>query len=192
VGWYRLEYDATRRELTQPGEAYLDFSAIAKGYAADLVAERLEARGIVDHLVDLGGDMRVRGHRPDGDRWRIAVERPDPSTRDIFTIIEVGDNSLATSGSYRNFFEYGEQEFSHTIDPHTGRPIPQELVSVTVVHDNCMMADGYATAITALGAEAGFEFARELGLAALLLIRDNDDVVERTTEAFAPYLDPGN
>ena len=191
VGWSRLEFDETSRKLTQPGGTYLDFSAIAKGYAADLVAETLEARGIRDYLVDLGGDMRIRGHRPDGDRWRIAIERPDPSNREIFTIIQVGDNSLATSGSYRNFFEYGEQQFSHTIDPHTGRPIPQELVSVTVVHDKCMMADGYATAITALGAEAGFEFARDLGLAALLLIRENDDVVERTTEAFTLYLDTG-
>ena len=192
VGWSRLEFDETNRKLTQPGGAYLDFSAIAKGYAADLVAETLEARGIHDYLVDLGGDMRIRGHRPDGDRWRIAIERPDPSTREIFSVVQVGDKSLATSGSYRNFFEYGEQQFSHTIDPHTGHPIPQELVSVTVVHDNCMMADGYATAITALGADAGFDYAREHGLAALLLIRDNDDVVERMTEAFAPYLETGN
>ena len=192
VGWYRLEYDATNRKLTQPGDTYLDFSAIAKGYAVDLVAELLEARGITDYLVDLGGDMRMNGHRPDGDRWRIAVERPDPSTRDIFTIIQVGDKALATSGSYRNFFEYGEQQFSHTIDPNTGRPIPQELVSVTVVHDECMLADGYATAITALGAEDGFEFAREHRLAALLLIRDNDSVIERMTDAFAPYLQLDN
>jgi FAD:protein FMN transferase len=132
--------------------------------------------------------MVVRGHRPDGDPWRIAVERPDPGSRDIFSIIEVGDKAVVTSGSYRNFFEYGEQQFSHTIDPHTGRPIPQELVSVTVVHDNCMMADGLATAITALGADAGYEFARELGIAALLLILDNDTVVERMTDEFAVYL----
>lgn len=188
VGWHRLQFDATSRELIQPGGAYLDFSAIAKGYAADLVAEVLEGRGIRNYLVDLGGDMRMRGHRPDGQRWRIAIERPDPSTREIFSIIQIGDKSLATSGSYRNFFEYGEIQFSHTIDPHTARPIPQELVSVSVVHDNCMMADGFATAITALGAERGLEFATEHGLAALLLVRENDSVIEHMTDAFVPYL----
>lgn len=189
VGWQRLDFDPQTRELTQPGGAYLDFSAIAKGYAADLVAGRLDARGIDNYIVDLSGDMVVRGTRPDGKPWRIAIERPDPATREIFTIIEIGDQAIATSGSYRNFFEYGEQQFSHTIDPHSGRPIPQELVSVTVVHDNGMMADGLATAITALGADAGYEFARENGLAALLLIRDDDDsVIERMTDDFANFL----
>jgi len=190
VGWHRLDYDPATRELTQPGGAYLDFSGIAKGYAADLVGEQLITRGIHDFIVDIGGDMVVRGHRPDGDPWRIAIERPDPAKRDIFSIIEVGDKAIVTSGSYRNFFEYGELQFSHTIDPHTGRPIPQELVSVTVVHDTSKMADGLATAITALGADAGYEFAREHGIAALLLILDDDTVVERMTDEFAVYLQP--
>ena len=190
VGWYRLDYDPVTRELTQPGNVYLDFSAIAKGYAADLVGEQLTARGLNDFIVDIGGDMVVRGRRPDGDPWRIAIERPDPSARDIFSIVEIGDRAIVTSGSYRNFFEYGELQFSHTIDPHTGHPIPQELVSVTVVNDTSMMADGLATAITALGAEAGYEFAREHGIAALLLILDNDTVVERMTDEFAIHLQP--
>ncbi len=188
VGWQRLDYDPTTRELTQPGDVYLDFSGIAKGYAADLVGEQLIKRGIHDFIVDIGGDMVVRGHRPGGDPWRIAIERPDPASRDIFSIVEIGDRAIVTSGSYRNFFEHGELQFSHTIDPHTGRPIPQELVSVTVVHDTSKMADGLATAITALGADAGYEFAREQGIAALLLVLDNDTVAERMTDEFAVYL----
>ena len=188
VGWRRLSWDPDTRKLTQPGGSYLDFSAIAKGYAADLVGERLEARGIRDFIVDLGGDMVIRGQRPGGTPWRIAIERPDPSTREIFSIIELSDQALATSGSYRNFFEHGEQQFSHTIDPRTGKTIPQELVSVTVVHNNCKLADGLATAITALGADDGYEFAREQGLAALLLVRDDDDIIERMTDAFTPYI----
>jgi FAD:protein FMN transferase len=188
VGWQRLDYDPATRELTQPGAAYLDFSGIAKGYAADLVAQQLMVRGLKDFIVDIGGDMVVRGHRPDGNPWRIAVERPDPASRDIFSIIELSEAAVVTSGSYRNFFEYGEIQFSHTIDPHTGRPIPQELVSVTVVNATSMKADGLATAITALGADAGYEFARKHGIAALLLILDNDTVVERMTDEFAVYL----
>ncbi len=189
VGWERLEFDMNTRALTQPGDAYLDLSAIAKGYAADLVADTLENRGITDYLVDMGGDMRVRGSKPENQPWRIAVERPVPGERDIHSIIEPGDKAIATSGSYRNFFRDGEQEFSHTIDPHTGYPVPQDLVSVTVLHDNAKMADGLATAITALGAEAGLEFARERDLAVLLLVRDNGDVREEMTPAFEPYLE---
>ncbi|QOC21395.1 FAD:protein FMN transferase [Wenzhouxiangella sp. AB-CW3] len=188
VDWRRLDYDPDTRRLTQPGDAYLDFSGIAKGFAAELVAERLMERGIEHFIVDLGGDMVVRGQRPDGTPWRIAIERPEPDTRDIFSVIEVRDRALVTSGSYRNYFEYGETSFSHTIDPHIGRPIPEELVSVTVVHDDCTVADALATAITAMGADEGYRFARENELAALLLVIDGDSVAERMTEAFAGYL----
>nr|WP_282571421.1 FAD:protein FMN transferase [Methylonatrum kenyense] len=188
VGWQQLEFDMNTRRLTQPGEVYLDLSSIAKGFAADQLAEVLEGRGIDRYLVGIGGDMRIRGDKPGGAPWRIAIERPDPGARDIHTVIEPVDVAMATSGSYRNFFVDGEQEYSHTIDPHTGRPVPQDLVSVTVLHDNAKMADGLATAITALGAEAGYRFAREQGLTALLLVRDNDDVRERMTPEFAAYL----
>lgn len=189
VGWDKLHFDMDTRELTQPGNVYLDLSSIAKGYAADLVAERLEARGITHYLVDMGGDMRVRGSKPDDQAWRIAVERPVPGERDIHSVIEPGDMAIATSGSYRNFFRDGDQEYSHTIDPRTGYPVPQDLVSVTVLHPSTKLADGYATAITALGAEAGYAFAQERDLAVLLLIRDNGDVREEMTPAFEPYLE---
>jgi len=189
VGWQQLELDLDTRTLTQPGDVLLDLSSIAKGYAADLIAERLEERGINAYLVDIGGDMRVRGRKPDGERWRIAIERPAEGERAIHSIIEPGDAAVATSGSYREFFRASGREYSHTIDPRTGYPIPQELVSVTVLHDNCKEADGLATAITALGPEAGYAFARDRDLAVLLLIRDNDSVQERMTPAFAPYVD---
>ena len=188
VGWQQLEFDMDGRRLTQPGGVYLDLSSIAKGYAADLLAEVLEGRGIDRYLVSIGGDMRIRGDKPGGAPWRIAVERPDPGSRDIHTVIEPGDVAMATSGSYRNFFRDGEQTYSHTIDPLTGYPVPQDLVSVTVLHDSAKMADGLATAITALGAEDGYRFAREQGLNALLLISDNEGVAERMTPGFAAYM----
>ncbi|WP_290652450.1 FAD:protein FMN transferase [Aquisalimonas sp.] len=189
VGWQQLALDRDTRALTQPGGVYLDLSSIAKGYAADLIAERLETRGITAYLVDIGGDMRVRGRKPDGERWRIAIERPVPGERAIQSVIQPGDKAVATSGSYRQFFREGDREFSHTIDPRTGYPTPQELVSVTVLHDNAKEADGLATAIMALGPEAGYAFAREQDVAVLLLVRDDDTVEERMTPAFAPYVD---
>lgn len=189
VGWEQLQFDIDTRELFQPGDVYLDLSSIAKGYAVDLIVRRLETRGINAYLVDIGGDMRSRGEKPGGQPWRIAIERPTPGERGIHTIIEPGNKAIATSGSYRSFFRDGDREYSHTIDPLTGYPIPQELVSVTVVHDNAMAADGLATAITALGPQAGLEFARERDLVVLLLIRDNGSVREEMTERFTPYLD---
>ncbi|MCC5809388.1 MAG: FAD:protein FMN transferase [Ectothiorhodospiraceae bacterium] len=191
VGWHRLRLDADRRRLTQPGGAYLDLSSIAKGYGVDLVAERLEARGIEAYLVDIGGDMRLKGPKPDGTPWRIGIERPGEGRRVVHSIIEPGDRAVATSGSYRNFFREGDREYSHTIDPHTGYPVPSKLVSVTVLHDNCMKADALATAITALGPDEGYAFARERDLAVLLLVLDNGSVQERMTPAFSPYLSQG-
>ncbi len=189
VGWQQLALDTDTQALTQPGRVYLDLSSIAKGYAVDLIAAVLEQRGISAYLVDIGGDMRMRGRKPDGRRWRIAIERPTPGKQAIHSIIQPGNQAMATSGSYRNFFRDGGREYSHTIDPGSGYPVRQELVSVTVLHDNCMMADGLATAITALGSERGYAFARDQGLAVLLLSRDGESVTERMTPAFAPYVD---
>ncbi len=189
VGWQQLVLDRERRELTQPGGVHLDLSSIAKGYAVDLLADRLEARGIDAYLVDIGGDMRLKGSKPDGNPWRIGIERPSAGQRAVHGIIKPGDQAVATSGSYRNFFRDGGREYSHTIDPRTGYPIPQELVSVTVLHESCKQADGLATAITALGAEVGYRFALESDLAVLLLVLDNGVVRERMTPAFSPYLE---
>jgi len=188
VGWRQLALDPDTHALTQAGNVYLDLSSIAKGYAVDLIAERLDNRGIQAYLVDIGGDMRAKGKKPDGQGWRIGIERPMAGEQAVHTIIEPGDMAVLTSGSYRNHFRDGDKEYSHTIDPRTGKPIPRELVSVTVVHGNAKQADGLATAITALGAEAGYRFAREHDLAVLLLIRDNGTLRERMTPGFKPYL----
>lgn len=189
VGWQRLRFDPARRALLQPGAAYLDLSSIAKGYAVDRIAEHLASRGVGAFLVDIGGDMRLRGRKPDGSAWRVAIERPTPGTRDVQTIIEPGDRAVATSGSYRNFFRDQGREFSHTIDPRTGYPVRHELVSVTVIASTCMQADALATALTVLGPEEGYAFARTRGLAVLFLMREGERIEERMTPAFARYLD---
>lgn len=191
VGWQKLDYEPDSGGLTQPGGVYLDFSSIAKGYGSDLMAEVLERRGIGDYLVQIGGDMRIRGHRADGERWRIAVERPAEGERSIHSVIQPGDQAMATSGSYRNFFRDREKTFSHTIDPRTGYPIPEDLVSVTVLADSAKQADALATAINVLGPDDGYAFARQRELAVLLLIRDGDRLRERMTPAFAAYVAEG-
>lgn len=185
VGWERLDFDPVTGRLVQPGGVYLDLSSIAKGDAVDRIVELLRVRGVRSALVDIGGDMRALGARPDGTPWRIAVERPVPGARDIHSLIALpADQAVATSGSYRNFFESGGRVFSHTIDPRTAEPVAHRLVSVTVVADDCLQADAVATALSVLGPEEGIVFARERGLAVLLLVSDDDRVLELSTPAF--------
>ena len=189
TGWRQLLYDPAIRVLEQSGGVYLDFSSIAKGHAVDRIAEHLVEQGVSGFVVDIGGDLRTRGTRPDGRPWRIAVERPQSGERAIHSVIEPGDMALATSGSYRNFFRDQDRVFSHTIDPRTGWPVAHDIVSVSVLHARCAMADGLATVLTVLNEEQGMAFARERELAVLWLVNTEDGVQERMTPAFARYLE---
>ena len=190
IGWQRLETREDGREIQQPGGLYLDFSAIAKGYAVDRLGEYLDARGVAAWLVDIGGDMRARGVKPDGSAWRIAVERPSAGPRQINSVVEPGDKALATSGDYRNYFRDAGRQFSHTIDPRTAAPVTHQLASVTVMHDHCMEADGYATLLTVLGPEEGLAFATEHDLAVFFIVREpeGEGFREIMTDAFRRHL----
>lgn len=189
VGWQRLQWDAENRRLLQPGGVYLDFSAIAKGYAVDRVGEYLSGQGIDGWLVDIGGELRARGVKPDGQPWRIAVERPVAGTREINTVVRPGDMAMATSGDYRNFFEDHGHSFSHTIDPRTAEPVNHRLASVTVLHPSCMQADGLATLLTVLGPAQGMAFATRHDLAVLLIVREEDGFRELMTDSFRRYME---
>lgn len=191
VGWQRILFDPGSGALTQTGGLMLDFSSIAKGYAVDRIAERLLQHGIDNHLVDIGGDLRTRGLRPDGRPWRIAIERPLVGSREIHSVLSLGDLAMATSGSYRNFFRDQGRDFSHTIDPRSGYPVQHALVSVTVLHESCMQADALATALSVLGPDEGLAYAREHELAVLMLVAGDDAVDEIMTPEFARHLDAG-
>ncbi|TKB45060.1 FAD:protein FMN transferase [Thalassotalea mangrovi] len=168
----------------QQDELYVDLSAIAKGYAVDKVAELLEQKGYHDYLVDIGGEMRIKGNKIDNKSWRIAVEKPISGTRAVQKVIIPGDNAVATSGDYRNYFEVDGVRYSHTIDPASGWPINHKLVSVTVVHPSAMTADGLATAIEVMGPEKGFTFAQQHRLAVYLISKTEQGFQEQSTDAF--------
>ena len=168
-------------------DLYLDLSSIAKGYGVDVIAEYLASLGINNYLVDIGGELRAKGTKPANNDWRLAVETPSSKEMSVQRVIDIGDNAIATSGDYRNYFEADGIRYSHTIDPATGKPITHNLASVTVIYPNCKMADGYATAITVLGPEAGFAFAKKHKLAVFLLVKEGDEFVERYTDEFKPY-----
>jgi thiamine biosynthesis lipoprotein len=183
IGYQRIAFDGEGR-LRQPGGVYLDLSSIAKGYAVDRMAAAVEAAGITDYLVEAGGELRARGHRDDGRRWRVAIERPDAQGLAIQDVVELADMAIATSGDYRAYFESGGRRYSHTIDPRTGAPVEHALVSVTVLDRACMRADALATALTVLGPDAGAAFAKAHGIAALFVEDRDGRLVEHTTPAW--------
>ncbi|MDX9941949.1 MAG: FAD:protein FMN transferase [Bacteroidales bacterium] len=138
-----------------------DFNAIAKGYAADVVGKFLESKGISTYLVEIGGDLVVRGKKPDGSLWRIGLEKPateaeDPQDYDYY--VELLDQAVATSGNYRRYYEEGGQRFSHTIDPFTGYPVTHNLLSVSVFSPHGITSDAYATAFMVMGFEKAKAF----------------------------------
>lgn len=168
-------------------ELYVDLSSIAKGYGVDVIAEFLESKGIVNYLVDIGGELRVHGTKDKGAQWTLAIEKPE-SGQNVQRLLHIGDNAIATSGDYRNYFESDGIRYSHTIDPKTGKPISHKLASVTVINKSSMVADAYATAITVLGPEKGLNFAKQHQLAVFLLVKTDTGFSESFTEQFTPYL----
>jgi thiamine biosynthesis lipoprotein len=174
--------------IKQHPEMYVDLSTVAKGFGVDQVAAILEKAGISNYLVEVGGEMRLSGAKANGIGWRIAIEKPVTHERAVQKLISIGDNALATSGDYRNYFEENGRRYSHLIDPKTGYPIQHNLVSVTVVHPSCVLADGFATAISVMGKEAGMAMALENSLAVMLITRENGEFKEYTTPQFEQYL----
>lgn len=166
-------------------ELYVDLSGIAKGYGVDQVASLLERLGITDYIVEIGGEIRVKGKNNQGQPWQIAVEKPTQESRSIEKIVTITDTGMATSGDYRNYFELDGKRFSHTIDPRTGYPINHKLASVTILSPTSMEADGLATAFMVMGPDVGFQFAEQNKIAAFFIIKSDKGFEEHMSTAFA-------
>lgn len=162
----------------------VDLSGWAKGYAVDEVAQLLDDRSLSDYLVEIGGEMRMRGQNASGEPWSVAIESPIAGARSVQKLIRLTDAAIATSGDYRNYFERDGVRYSHTIDPRTGRPVEHALASVTVIDESAAFADGMATGLLVLGSDAGLELAVSSDLAAYFLVRVADGFEERMTPAF--------
>ena len=188
VGMEKLNFRGNH--LTKTVDSYIDFSAIAKGFGVDQIALILDQHKLADYLVEIGGEIRAKGQNHRGKPWRIAVEKPDVFQRIPFKAIDVVNLGMATSGDYRNYFEIDGVRFSHTIDPTTGRPITHNVASVTVLAQTTAMADGYATAINVMGADAGLAMAERQQLAVLVIIKGELGFEERYTTAFESYMKP--
>lgn len=142
--------------------AKLDFNAIAQGLAVDVIAEELERRGADNYFVEIGGEIRVSGVNLEGETWRIGIDQPiensSAANRELKEVIRLKNKSVATSGSYRKFYEKNGEKYSHTLNPKSGYPVKHTLLSATVVADDCAFADAMATAFMVMGPEKSIEF----------------------------------
>lgn len=186
VGYTKLQADCAIPALRKdaPG-IYVDLSAFAKGHAADVVAALLDTRNLPDYLIEIGGEMRLRGTNARSEPWAIAVEKPERAERSIQTVVHLTDAAMATSGDYRNFFEHEGRFYSHTIDPRTGYPVTHDAASVTVIAQTAAFADAAATALLVLGPDAGMKLAEQENIAAYFLLRLGTEFEERMTSLFA-------
>ena len=184
VGYEKIRIDlsapALKKELP---EIYCDLSAIAKGFGVDRIASYLDSLGINRYFIEIGGEVRTKGHNHLGQLWRIGIASP-AEQGELQKAIALNNMSMATSGDYHNYFERDGVRYSHTIDPRTGRPITHALASVTVLHKSCAYADGLATAINVMGPEKGFVFAEKHNLAVFMIVRQGDGFVEKMTDSF--------
>ena len=167
---------------------YVDLSTIAKGWGVDVVADYIQSQGIQNYMVEVGGEMRLKGINREGVKWRIAIEKPSADERAVQEIIEPGDMAVATSGDYRIYFERDGVRYSHIINPQTGKPIRHKVVSVTVLDKSSMTADGLATGLMVLGEEQGMKIANENDIPVFMIVKTEDGFKEMASEAYKPFM----
>lgn len=185
-GWRAIHVE--NNHLTQPGGLAIDLNGVAKGYAVDLLADTARKAGLASYLVEIGGELRGVGVKPDGQPWWVELEHP-PGADAPPILAALCDLAVATSGDYRRYEIIDDTRLSHTIDPVTGRPLANALASVTVFHADCMHADAYATALSVMGVPRGLEHATRHDLAALFLIRTATGFEEHISPALAAMMD---
>jgi thiamine biosynthesis lipoprotein len=188
TGYEKLELRADPPAVRATPPQYVDLSAIAKGYGVDAVARFLENEGIEAYLVEIGGEVRVNGRKPDGSTWRLAIEQPVSEGREVNRVVALESRAMATSGDYRNYYESEGRRYSHTIDPETGKPIAHRLASVTVIADDCMTADALATGFNVMGYEQANELAVRENIPAYFIVRTEEGFETHQTPAFSSYV----
>lgn len=157
VGFDQVKFD--QKGVSKPGGFYLDFSASAKGYAIDLVADLLKDKGITDYMVEIGGEVSCAGKNPKNNVWKIGIQKPSTSADKVtaFATSFLKNKAMATSGNYRNYYLVDNQMVAHTINPKTGYSEIRNLLSATIFSESCGLADAYATAAMVMGVEQSIE-----------------------------------
>ncbi|MEP0985330.1 FAD:protein FMN transferase [Ekhidna sp.] len=190
VGFDKVVYD--ERGVSMPSNFQIDFSAIAKGYAVDIVGDLLEEKGIVNYLVEIGGEVRCRGINDEEKPWSLGIEDPTVSSAEqrLMAIVRLKNRSLATSGNYRNYYEKDGKIFAHIIDPRTGYTAKHNLLSASVFASDCMTADAYATAFMVVGLDYSMELIFAFDLDAILIYRsETGEIKSFVSEGIRPFLE---
>ena len=177
VGFARIHRDPSGTISKTDPAVTLDLSSIAKGYGVDAIARLLGDRGFAHFLVEIGGEVYARGRRKDGQPWLVGINRPDKeaSLDEVYRAVPLVDRAMATSGDYRIFFESDGHTYAHILDPRTGRPVRNGVVSATVVAANCTVADGLATALMVMGPQKGIALINRLNAVECLIVVRRDD-----------------
>lgn len=194
VGYDKVLINAKEKTVTKTNSALmLDFNAVAQGYTVDVLGDLLEQRGVNNYLVEVGGELKAKGTNFNDTLWRIGIDKPVEGLkeREIKAIIHLDNKALATSGNYRKFYEKDGKKYSHTIDPINGYPVQHNLLSATVVTENCAMADAYATAFMVMGLEKAKAFiAQQQNLEALFIYSDDNNIMQTyVTEGLNSYVE---
>jgi thiamine biosynthesis lipoprotein len=188
IGFKHIEISSDRYLIKRKASISLDLASIAKGYAVDQIAALIKTDGIENFLVEIGGEGFASGLRKDGKRWRIGINRPhkDAPYDQVYKVLTLQDKAFATSGDYRNFFELNGKRFSHILDPKSGYPIMNGVVSVSIMADTCTFADGLATAVMVLGPDQGLKLVNSIDNTECLIVVQKDDgtLIDYFSESF--------
>lgn len=194
IGYEKVHIENNRLVKEKP-EIMLDFNAIAQGYTVDVLAAFLESKGVVNFFVELGGEVIAKGDKGDHEFWKIGIDKPKEGPveqRELQAVVKLFNQALATSGNYRKFYEEDGQKYSHIIDPKTGYPAKNNLLSASVIADDCMTADAYATVFMVMGLQRSLLFLsenRELNLGVYFIYDDKGVLKTYTSESLNKWID---
>jgi len=193
VGYNKVKLEKNKLIKAKP-EILLDFNAIAQGYSVDVLAAFLESKGISNYLVELGGEVKAKGKKNKKEYWKVGIDQPNEMAADerpLQAIINLKDKALATSGNYRKFYIENGKKYAHIIDPHTGFPAKHNLLSASVIAEDCMIADAYATAFMVMGLEKSKQFLlenKDLGLEVYFIYDENNNWKTYTSETLKKWI----
>ena len=169
----------------------LDFASIAKGYGVDQIAQLIKKHGISNFIVEIGGEVYASGFKENGQTWKVGINDPEKNAgvNKVYEKLSLKNRALATSGDYRQFFEIDGTRYSHVIDPRTGYPVKNGVVSVSILADKCVLADGLATAVMVMGWKKGLKLVNSLdGVECLIVTREDDGLfTDHATSGFVTY-----
>lgn len=172
--------------LQKPTAVRVDLSSIAQGYSVGRISQVMERFGVGNYLVEIGGELKTNGHKPNGTAWRIAVEKPLPGEQKMQKIVTLPKDkpmAVMTSGTYRHYFDVNGQRYSHILDAKTGKPVTHDLVAVTVLHENPTIADAWSTALICVGQQRALQMANAEKIAALFIQQQGNNLLETRSDA---------